>query len=458
MTHAFRTPGRGTRALLLAASVAVAVPGMAATKEEKRLAELERKLEASLKTIEALNNRIGELEQSSSRAAQAGASQAATRELAVSASATANTAAASATEAASRASAIESSLAQMQDASQRSAATVGVPLHGFMDVGYVQSNRKPADGRKSGFTLGNVDFYLTPEFGDRIKSLIELAFEYGDEGTLNTDLERMQFGYTFDNNMTLWAGRFHTPYGYWNTAFHHGAQIQTSIARPRMVAFEDQGGILPAHTVGLWVTGQTPAGSGKIGYDAFIGNGPRLMDGVIDFQGMRDDNGNKLAGGAVKYRFGGAADGLVLGVHGMQGDYNVYQTGSTPVASGKMRMTGAFGYFENDDWETIAEYYHFNNANRGGAPGTYDSWAGFVQAGRNIDASLTAFVRWEKASLNGQDNYFRGLEAGGSYTRQALGLRYTINPKTALKFELLRTDDAREGRTNEAQVQAAIRF
>lgn len=458
MTQAVRATGWGSRTLLLAASVALAAPGMAATREEQRVAELERKLEASLKTIEALSARLGELERANSQARDAAAGQAAARTLAANASEAASAAAASAAQAASRADAVESNLAQLQEASQRSAAVAGVPLHGFMDVGYVQSNRKPADGRKSGFTLGNVDFYLTPEFGDRFKSLIELNFEYGEDGTLNTDLERMQFGYTFDNNMTLWAGRFHTPYGYWNTAFHHGAQIQTSIARPRMVGFEDQGGILPAHTVGLWLTGTVAAGDGRIGYDAYAGNGPRLQAGVIDYQPVRDDNGNKLVGGAVTYRFGGAADGLVLGVHGMQANFNDNRDGGTPAAAGRLRMTGAFGYFDNDDWEVIGEYYRFNDANRSGTPGAFGSWAGFMQAGRNLDAGVTAYVRWEKASLNVNDNYFRGLESGTSYSRQAVGLRYSLNPKAALKFELMRTDDAREGRSNEAQVQAAIRF
>lgn len=421
----------------LAISQLFAVQAWAASDAE-RIADLEKKLAQSVAQIELLANRLGELEKGKAAAPL--------------------TAAAAAPAQDGRIDALERNLAQMADSSARAPVNAGVPLHGFADVGYTSSGKTVADGRKRGFGLGNLDVYLTPEFGDRIKSLLELNFEYGDGGGLATDLERLQIGYTFNDQLTLWAGRFHTPYGYWNTAFHHGAQIQTSVLRPKMVGFEDQGGILPAHTVGLWATGGTALGAGKFEYDAYVGNGGRIVDGTLDFNAVRDDNDNKLLGASLRYRFSGALDGLTLGGHGFTQNVGAYN-GAAQSNTTKVNMLGAYGFYDANDWEVISEYYRFSNKDVGGG-GSRTSWAGFLQVGKTIGAKLTPFVRFEKASLDQGDNYFLSQDSGRSYARQALGLRYDLNPKAALKMEVNRTDESRDGgqKYNEAQLQFAIRF
>ncbi|MFX6330640.1 hypothetical protein ABTF76_20520, partial [Acinetobacter baumannii] len=78
---------------------------------------------------------------------------------------------------------------------------------------------------------------------------------------------------------------------YWNTAFHHGAQIQTAVLRPKFLEFEDGGGILPAHTVGLWGTGRLRLGDGRIEYDLYAGNGARIIDGMSAAPGSLPRNG-----------------------------------------------------------------------------------------------------------------------------------------------------------------------
>src|SRR5206468_11134940 len=179
----------------------------------------------------------------------------------------------------------------VQTLSENAAKThdLGIPLHGFADVGYVTGI--PVPGRRAGFALGNVDLYMTPEIGPRVRSLIELVFEYGPDGAgVATDLERLQFGYVFSDAATLWVGRYHTPYGYWNAAFHHGAQIQLAASRPRFIDFEDRGGILPAHGVGLLASGGTRTGSGRLQYDAYVANGDSIQDHVLDMNAYGDDN------------------------------------------------------------------------------------------------------------------------------------------------------------------------
>lgn len=410
-----------------------------AASESERIAELEKKLEKSLALIEQLSSRLSQVEGSKPAAAAPAA------------------AAATAATQGERIDQLEKTIIQVSENSAKR-QDLGVPLHGFADVGYVQSNSKAAVDRKSGFALGTLDVYLTPQFGDRVKSVIELAFEYDAEGGLATDLERLQFGYTFNDAATLWAGRFHTPFGNWNTAFHHGPQIQTSVIRPRFIDFEDKGGILPTHGVGLLLSGGLRAGTGKLQYDAYLANGNSINGGVLDFNAYKDDNSNKMVGGNLRYQFGGALDGLTLGAHALSQQVD---SRDTAFVSTKMNVYGAFAVLDQGNWEVLSEYYRFRNKDLSGTTGTHSSWAGFAQAGYTLGENWTPYVRLEKAVLDQADNYFLGQNSGRSYQRQALGLRYNLNPLAALKVELNRTTELllpAQQKTNEVRLQFAVRF
>lgn len=349
--------------------------------------------------------------------------------------------------------AVENDIAQMNSSHGMSTSETGLALHGFIDVNYTLASKVDtrSDQAGRGFNVNGLDFYLTPQFGDRVKALVELLFEFDAEGGLATDLERGQIGYTFSDQLTTWMGRFHTPYGNWNTGFHHGANIQTAVFRPRFLDFEDKGGVMPSHTVGAWATGTMHLSNGKLSYDAYVGNGNEiqtgggLTGGTSMMQNTRDRNGNSIVGGTLGYTY---ANGLQLGVHTFSERVNVYDTAvSATVGEVAVQMTGLYGFYDQNDWEVFAEYYHFNDENLTGVGvpvGSNSSWAGFVQVGRTFKDDWTPYVRLEKATLDQKDLYFSSQEYGVSYSRQALGVRYTLNPKAAVKLEINHT---KEGRT-----------
>jgi hypothetical protein len=70
------------------------------------------------------------------------------------------------------------------------------------------------------------------------------------------------------------------------------------------------------------------------------------------------------------------------------------------------------------------------------------------------------YLRLERTQLNQADSYFAAQDSGGSYRRSALGMRYDVTSKAALKLEIAdtkytdRTDDS----FSEGLVQYAIRF
>jgi hypothetical protein len=254
----------------------------------------------------------------------------------------------------------------------------------------------------------------------------------------------------------MWLGRFHTPLGYWNTAFHHGQQLQTSVLRPQMIDFEDHGGIMPAHTVGIWDTGAIRAANGKFTYDLFVGTAPSINANVLDPNNSGRTHPGLSAGFNAGYVFGGNADGLKIGLHGYRADV---RDDAAAVNVSRLNMLGAYAAIDSPDWEIIAEHYGFRNQDLSGGTGRYGSWSGFAQVGRHFDR-WTPYGRLERAVLNQTDNYFGALESGRSYSRQAIGLRYDLTPSSALKFELNHTvtEAAPTARFNQALMQWAIRF
>lgn len=371
---------------------------------------------------------------------------------------------------------LEQQLTQVSSGSGQSSNS-GLPLHGFADVSWGKTRNKPNDDGSTGGAVGSVDFYLTPEFGDRVKSLIELVFEVDADGSLATDLERVQIGYTFADAATGWLGRFHTPYGYWNTAFHHGQQIQTALNRPRFLDFEDKGGILPAHATGVWLTGMLPISGNKLGYDVYSANAPEIAvegsiaggdRGALDMKmgGKANNNFSAMTGFNLSVRPGVLPD-LTLGIHGLQAKITAFDSSSAsiPVNSTKLNIVGGYAVFQDDSLELMTEYYRFNNKKE--ADGSrHKSTAWYAQVGYVI-GRYTPYVRFEKTTLDTTDDYFRDQESGDSYQRSALGVRYDLNAKASLKVEALRTRFATVDNApvatgqqddTEARLQLAVRF
>jgi hypothetical protein len=330
----------------------------------------------------------------------------------------------------------------------------GVPFHGFLDVGggFQQHG-------KSGFTTGSFDTYLTPQFNDRVRALLEALIEFGDSGEPGIDLERAQIGYAFSDAFTIWLGRFHSPFGYYNTAFHHGKLMQTSIEKPRFLNFEDDGGVMPSHTVGTWATGAFRLGGGtKFTYDVYVGNSPSIKGGALDMNNLASENHTASRGLNLAYQ--GLGGSLRLGGHYYRASV---VDDALPANDTKLQFMGPYAVFDDGVWEVIYEYYRWNNENmvsNTAAPlGEHRSTAWFGQIGRHFGQWMP-YARYEKGSFNQDDNFFASLEGGRSYTRKLAGVRYDINPRAAFTVEYFHTeqDDLVVPDYNEMRFQFAIGF
>ena len=414
--------------------VALASLGARADDQAERIKALEQRLDSSAKLIDQLSRRISDLERSAGTASPPVAATAASA-----AASTPATALATASPPSPSLTSLQEQVDQINDGLNHRGFDLGLPLHGFADVQAATSTGQDPL-RLRGFNGGTLDLYLTPQLGDRVRSLVEIAFEYDPDGRGSAaDMERLQLGYSVNDSLTLWMGRFHTPFGLWNTYFHHGANLQTSIYRPQFIEFEDRGGIIPAHSVGIWASGKTAAGPGRLTYDAYLSNGPSIRDRSLDFNPFTDDTANKMVGFNLGYQPSGALRGLSVGVHGFASNSSSFNPSDVPITTTRLRMAGAYAGYDNEDWEAFAEYYGFFDVNNSDGS-RHRSNVGFAHLGRTF-GSWTPYARYERASIDAQDNYFNAQLTGRSYTRGVLGVRYALDARSSLKFELSSTTE-----------------
>lgn len=149
-------------------------------------------------------------------------------------------------------------------------------IRGFGDFGLYGGNQK---GVTTGFNMGELNLFVTSNISDKLKFLSEIVFENEGPGAswtsdFTVDVERALLAYSYNDHMNLAIGRLHTAIGYYNTAYHHSAWMQTATGRPFLFSFEDEGGILPTHLVGVSASGQIPSGNLGLHYVAEVGDGP----------------------------------------------------------------------------------------------------------------------------------------------------------------------------------------
>ena len=336
-----------------------------------------------------------------------------------------------------------------------SSSEPGLPLHGFADVSAGKDN--PINPDLKHVAIGNLDFYLAPPLGERTSALFELNFKTGVTGDVTFDIERAQFGYQFSDAANVWLGRFHTPYGWYNTAFHHGAQIdyRAATAAPGPVR-EDRRRDAGAYGWAVVYGNERFGDSTRLSYDFYIGNAERIKNGVLDVTNGGNSTGDTIAGGNVGLLAEDFLGGLRFGLSTFS---TKIQDDSIPRNLTSVNNYGVYVVQDNDRWENIAEYYWFVDDDLSGSTGTHRSDMGFVQLAHRM-GGWTPYGPYELSNFDQTDKYFAALTYGNSYRREAIGIRYDLDVTSALKLELAHTRllDRTPREYDEALLQYAIRF
>ncbi|MEO6940950.1 MAG: hypothetical protein ABI444_12565 [Candidatus Kapaibacterium sp.] len=306
-------------------------------------------------------------------------------------------------------------------------------ISGFSDIDFSASDAK---GSKSGFSEGQFDLQFASELSHKVDFLGELSLtaraDAGEVAQLgmaampgfNAEVERAIVRYNLADYFKLSAGRYHTQLNYWNTAFHHGMWLQTTIGRPEMIKFG--GEFLPVHFVGGLAEGTLGLGPIYAGYYAGLGNS---RGNLISRAGDAGSNSNERALlGSVYIRpyafrdfeLGGAGflDGVIL--H----DGRRYDE----------RIIAGHAVWTKEDPEVITEYANVRHKTING-DSTFNSNAYYVQLAYRLpwfSSQLKPYYRYEVMQIDRLDNVFANVP---DYVGYIIGIRYDFSELAAIKAE-----------------------
>jgi len=286
------------------------------------------------------------------------------------------------------------------------------------------------------FSLGQLDFFVTSNLSENVSVLAEIVLEGGVETRVQADLERLQFTYRFNDYLNISAGRYHTSIGFYNTAFHHGEFFETPIGRPRVFAFEDEGGVLPIHEVGLKVSGLVPKTRSALRYLVEVGNGRRWdlsTPGATASTLKRDLNGAKATNIGISFR----PDGW----RGVEVGASYYRDTATDGLDrpSKHQIGAAYVTYRTPSIEVLAE--RLTHTQRSSDDRQRDS-AAYVQVSRAW-GRWRPFYRYDHLSIDPGTVFFGNVE---SSTAQITGLRVDFSEWAGLKTQYERaTQGSRRG-------------
>ncbi len=310
-----------------------------------------------------------------------------------------------------------------------------INLFGFGDLNYVED-----EGDPGGFFLGQFVGHLSAGLSDRFSLFTEITATARDD-RYSLEVERMFVRYDYSDVLKASVGRFHTPLGYWNTAYHHGTWLHTSVKRPRIRVIQ------PIHFVGLTAEGRVPVKDWGFKYQVGFGNGRH--ENIARAGDAGDINSDR----AWFVSLSANAYGLPLRLGA-----SIYGDRVSPAFTGDVDETILSGYFvwAGDRIEAIMEYHHLDHQAQAG-PAQDTSKGYYAQVGYRlpIQPRVTPYVRIEKVDIGGQDPLLGGL--GLDYDAGVVGVRYDVAATVALKGEYRREEFADNGKQdNNFQLQLAF--
>jgi len=338
-------------------------------------------------------------------------------------------------------SAVEAQTAEPQHDEPLPGSRPEVVAHAFGSVDFLASH--PVE-TPSSFALGQLSLFVTSALNDRFSVLAELVVEAsaGDTRVL-TNVERLQLTYRLNDHLALSAGRYHTGIGYYNAAFHHGSYFETVIGRPRIFAFEHDGGVLPDHEVGLSARGTVPKTGSMLRYVAEVGNGRRWVetnDGVELDQNQAKSTNVGLALRPDSWR------GLEVG-----GSFYRDDIPTSPDHAIGQRIAAAFGVYRTPSTEVMAEWLQLSYRQENGA--RYQSRGGYVQASRAF-GKLRPYYRYDRLDIPANTPFIGSF---GSSEFNIFGVRLDPADWVGLKTQYERRHE-NGGRFNVAHVQLVFVF
>jgi len=321
-------------------------------------------------------------------------------------------------------------------------------FRGFADVDF---DRNVAGSSSKKFALGEVDLFTTTQISPRLTFLAEAALDTDSEvtvGSIPVDVERLLLQVRGNDYFNLDIGSYRTAIGFYNTAYLRGEWLQTAVTRPLLFTFEENGGFLPLHNVGLSANGAIPAGDFGLHYVVEVGSSRNY--------GQPGRTGFDLEDNAA---FNFALYSRPKSIPGLEIGFSVYRDRLSPVPAYSMgrRIWTAHAVYQAHRWEFLNEAMlaEFN-----GPPDGYAHVPGFYsQLAYRVGGKWTPYFRYDYSNI-----YGRGVVGAGApqyvpwRNAETGGIRFDLTESVALKFELGHDVERLQPNFIQAAMQLAFTF
>src|SRR5438874_8141749 len=317
-------------------------------------------------------------------------------------------------------------------------------IRGFGDVDFSATDQK---GSVSGFNFGPFVLHFASPLSEKVSYFGELSFT-AQPAAYEVQVERSIIRYDYNDFFKVSFGKYHTPVGYWNAAFHHGAWLQTTVSRPEMVRFG--GTFIPIHFVGLQAEGNIPSGGLGLGYIVGLGNGRSSFLSKAGDSGDSNDNRSWVA----------AVFARPARLYGLQVGGSVYRDKLTPQPGQNFGewISAADVVWTKEKPEFLAEFANVHHRDVL-TSNTWNSQAFYVQLAYRLpwqQNKWKPYYRFEYIHKPESDpTLVDTLDLSGS----TLGVRYDITNYAAFKGEYRNSrHGVNEPRVNGAFFQTAFTF
>src|SRR5713101_3443688 len=317
-------------------------------------------------------------------------------------------------------------------------------IRGFGDVDFSATDQK---GSTSGFNLGQFVLHFASPLSEKVSYFAEVSFTAQPTG-YELNLERTIIRYDYNDYFKVSFGKYHTPVSYWNTAFHHGAWLQTTISRPEMVKIG--GTFIPIHFVGLQAEGNIPSGGLGLGYNLGLGNGRSSNFSKAGDNG--DSNDNRAWVASVFAR--------PARLYGLQFGGAVYRDKLTPEPGRNFEelITSAHLVWTKEHPEFLSEFANVHHRDVL-TSNTYNSQAFYIQLAYRLpwqENKWKPYYRFEYIHKPESDPVFLNVS---DLVGSTVGVRYDITNYAAFKGEYRNSRVGRdEPRVNGGFFQTAFTF
>lgn len=296
------------------------------------------------------------------------------------------------------------------------------------------------------FQAGEFDLFMTSKLSDHLSFLGEVVLGPDTTNTFGLDIERYSLTYKANSYFSASAGRFHTSVGYYNTAYHHGTWFSTAEGRPIMYLFEDSGGVLPVHMVGLSFTGAVP-NTDKLGlhWVAEVGNGNSSDFGQVqNFNSDRDYKATNIAG-FIRPQ---AVSGLQIGGSWYHDDLN-----PAGIPQIRQNIESAYVVYLTSEWESLTEAVLLSN-HVAGIAHSFRSPMTYTQFARKFGIYKPYFrYQYVRDHVNDPINLLKGTYYGPS-----VGVRIDFSAFAAFKAQFNHFYESSQAAGNGFDTQVAFTF